>query len=98
MLAAGLIDEVVALRAAGYGPQLRSQQAIGYAELHAHLDGAIDRAEAIRLIKRNSRRYARRQLSWYRGDARVAWFDQPGVVDLGDLGRYLSGTPWESPS
>ncbi len=89
MLAAGWADEVRRLRAAGYGPGLRSQQAIGYAELHSFLDGAVAEAEAVRLIKRNSRRYARRQLSWYRGDTRVEWHADPAVVDLPDLGRYL---------
>lgn len=91
MIAAGLEDEVRALRAAGFRPPLRSQQAIGYAELHAALDGAIDRARAIELIKRNSRRYARRQLAWYRGDPSVAWSEDPSRVDLDSLERYLCG-------
>jgi tRNA dimethylallyltransferase len=82
MLAAGWADEVRRLRAAGYGPGLRSQQAIGYAELHAWLDGTLAEAEAIRLIKRNSRRYARRQLSWYRRDTTVTWFAAPAQVPL----------------
>jgi len=89
MLAAGLVDEVRGLRGAGYGPALRSQQAIGYAELHAMLDGALPHDEAVRLIKRNSRRYARRQLSWYRRDTSVEWHPDPALVDLDDLGRYL---------
>jgi tRNA dimethylallyltransferase len=66
MLEAGLEAEVATLRGAGYVPPLRSQQAIGYAELHAHAAGEIDRPRAIELIKRNSRHYARRQVSWYR--------------------------------
>jgi tRNA dimethylallyltransferase len=89
MMAAGLLDEVAALRAAGHRPPLRSQQAIGYAELHAHLDGALALPRAVELIKRNSRRYARRQLAWYRGDAEVAWSDDPQAVDLAPLERYL---------
>jgi tRNA dimethylallyltransferase len=91
MLAAGLLDEVRALRAAGYRPPLRSQQAIGYAELHAHLDGLHDLPRAVELIKRNTRRYARRQLSWYRADPRVEWHDDPARVDLDSLRRYLAG-------
>lgn len=66
MIAAGLEGEVRALRERGHGPELRSQAAIGYAEMHQMLDGTIDQARAVELIKRNSRRYARRQLSWYR--------------------------------
>jgi tRNA dimethylallyltransferase len=90
MLDAGLLDEVAALRVRGYLPPLRSQQAIGYAELHAHLDGRSDLSRAVELVKRNSRRYARRQLSWYRPDPTVAWAEEPGAVDVGSLGRYLA--------
>lgn len=91
MMAAGLLDEVQALRAAGHAPPLRSQQAIGYAELHAHLEGRSDLSRAIDLVKRNSRRYARRQLSWYRPDPLVRWADSPAAVDVDSLRRYLGG-------
>ena len=89
MMAAGLIDEVRRLRAAGYGPELRSQAAIGYAELHRHLDGVLPLGESVRLIQRNSRHYARRQLSWYRGDPSVTWHPEPRAVAIDDLERYL---------
>jgi tRNA dimethylallyltransferase len=89
MMAAGLLDEVAALRARGVRPPLRSQQAIGYAELHGHLDGRVELGEAVRLIQRNSRRYARRQLSWYRADRGVSWAAEPAAVDLAALCRYL---------
>jgi tRNA dimethylallyltransferase len=79
MMAAGLLEEVAGLRARGIRPPLRSQQAIGYAELHRHLDGELEMAEAVRLIQRNSRHYARRQLSWYRGDERIDWHPSPAL-------------------
>ncbi|HEY6039674.1 MAG TPA: tRNA dimethylallyltransferase, partial [Kofleriaceae bacterium] len=91
MLAAGFEAEVAALRARGFQPPLRSQQAIGYAELHAVAAGEVDRARGIELIKRNSRHYARRQLSWYRSDATIQWAPSPAAVDLDDVGRYLAG-------
>jgi tRNA dimethylallyltransferase len=91
MLAAGLVDEVRALRARGFAPPMRSQEAIGYAELHAHLDGTLELTRAVELVKRNSRRYARRQISWYRPDQRVAWHSDPSAVDLAALERYLAG-------
>jgi tRNA dimethylallyltransferase len=91
MIEAGLEAEVAALRARGYLPPLRSQQAIGYAELHDAADGRVERARAIELIKRNSRHYARRQLSWYRADQAIQWHVDPGDVDLADLERYLAG-------
>jgi tRNA dimethylallyltransferase len=90
MLTAGLEHEVAELRAAGYLPPLRSQQAIGYAELHAYAAGEVDRDRAIELIKRNSRHYARRQLSWYRPDQTITWFARAADVDLADLQRYLA--------
>jgi tRNA dimethylallyltransferase len=91
MIASGLVAEVAALRAAGHLPPLRSQQAIGYAELHEHLAGRLDLSTAIELVKRNSRRYARRQLGWYRPDPAVAWATGPATVDLGSLAAYLCG-------
>ena len=89
MIAAGLESEVRALRARGYGPGLRSQAAIGYAEMHKVLDQHLELPQAITLIKRNSRRYARRQVSWYRGDPRVQWYESPSNIDLDALQRYL---------
>ncbi|WP_428262726.1 tRNA (adenosine(37)-N6)-dimethylallyltransferase MiaA [Haliangium sp.] len=89
MMEAGLLSEVERLRAAGIGPDHRSQAAIGYAELHQHIDGGFDLAEAVHRIKRSSRRYARRQVSWYRGDARVRWHRRASDIDLGALERYL---------
>jgi tRNA dimethylallyltransferase len=89
MIAAGFEAEVAALRAAGFVPPLRSQQAIGYAELHDVVEGRVTRERGIELIKRNSRHYARRQLSWYRADTTITWHPDPGAVDLSDLERYL---------
>lgn len=91
MIEVGLEREVAALREAGYLPPLRSQQAIGYAELHDALAGALERGRAIELIKRNSRHYARRQLSWYRPDPTISWHAGPAAVDQDELGRYLAG-------
>jgi tRNA dimethylallyltransferase len=90
MIEGGLEREVEALRARGYRPPLRSQQAIGYAELHEVADGALERSRAVELIKRNSRHYARRQASWYRPDREIGWHASPAAVDLTDLERYLA--------
>jgi tRNA dimethylallyltransferase len=94
MLDQGLEQEVERLRADGFRPPLRSQQAIGYAELHEVADGRLDRSRAMELIKRNSRHYARRQLSWYRSASamtEVSWHPAPAAVDLMDLERYQAG-------
>ena len=89
MIEAGLEAEVAALRAAGYAPPLRASRRSATPRLHDLAAGVVERARAIELIKRNSRHYARRQLSWYRADTTVAWFGGPAAVDLVDLERYL---------
>jgi len=95
MIDHGLEDEIAQLRFRGFAPPLRSQQAIGYAELHEVADGRLDRTRAIELIKRNSRHYARRQVSWYRAQIAQAetirWHADPAAVDLAELERYLAG-------
>ncbi len=75
MLEAGLLDEVSGLLAAGYRGALTSAQAIGYKELVPVLDGSGDLVHAVAAIKQASRRYAKRQLTWFRADPRVRWLD-----------------------
>jgi len=70
MMAAGLLEEVRRL-AGRLGPQ--ASQAVGYKELLAHLRGEVGLAEAVRLIKRNSRRLAKHQLTWFRRFSHVNW-------------------------
>ena len=65
MIAAGLFDEVEALLREGLRPSCTAMQAIGYKEAALALAGAITREEAIAQIKQNSRRYAKRQLTWF---------------------------------
>jgi len=89
MIENGLEAEVARLRERGFVPPLRSQQAIGYAELHAVAAGELTRTRAIELIKRNSRHYARRQLSWFRSDPAITWYAGLSDVDLDELGEYL---------
>ena len=75
MFDAGLVEEVEGLVDAGYASALTSMQAIGYKEVIEALDGQISLEEARDLIKMRSRRYAKRQLSWFKRDSRVHWFD-----------------------
>ena len=75
MVEAGLVDEVRALAEEGLAETLTAMQAIGYKEVVAYLDGALTLDEAIDEVKRRSRRYAKRQLSWLRRDGRVRWLD-----------------------
>jgi len=74
MIANGLLDEVKALYDRGLR-DCQSIQAIGYKELYAYFAGAISLEEAIEQLKQNSRRYAKRQLTWFRNKLPVRWFD-----------------------
>jgi tRNA dimethylallyltransferase len=78
----GLVDEVRRLVEQGFRASLTSVQALGYAQVLAHLDGEVTLEEAVAENKRRTRRYARRQLSWFRADRRVEWFegDEAGVL------------------
>ena len=71
MVAAGLFEEAEQLFT---HRQLSPLQTVGYQEIFGFLEGLYDRDEAIRLVKRNSRRYAKRQLTWFRKDKSIRWF------------------------
>lgn len=75
MIARGLLCEVRDLLDAGLRDALTATQAIGYKELVPVLEGAADLQEAVFAIKQASRRYAKRQLTWFRADPRVHWLD-----------------------
>ena len=75
MFELGLVDEVSGLMDQGLRDALTSMQAIGYKEIIDAFDGVISMDEASELIKMRSRRYAKRQLSWFKRDDRIVWFD-----------------------
>lgn len=75
MFEQGLVDEVRGLMDQGLSDALTSMQAIGYKEIIDALRGSITMDEARELIKMRSRRYAKRQLSWFKRDDRIVWFD-----------------------
>lgn len=72
MMQSGLLDEVRSLYPHRHLPALKT---VGYAELFDYLDGHVSLEEAVEKIKQNTRRYAKRQLTWFRKDADTAWFD-----------------------
>lgn len=85
MIADGLVDEVRHLVDQGFGEDLTARQAIGYKEIIDYLKGRSSLDDAIELIKRRSRRYAKRQLSWFRRDARIQWLDMDALGIEGAL-------------
>lgn len=81
MVEAGLVEEVRALAGRGLTTDVTAGQAIGYKEMLDALSGRIGLGEAVELVKRRTRRYAKRQLSWFRHDGRVRWLEM-GEVSL----------------
>jgi tRNA dimethylallyltransferase len=73
MIAAGLLNEVEQIAALGYDDRVNALNTVGYAEVFAYRRGEIAYEEMLRLFKQNSRRYAKRQLTWFRRDERVFW-------------------------
>lgn len=91
MLAEGFLEEVERLRATGLDPRCKAMQALGYRHLNAFLDGACDWEETVRALKRDHRRYAKRQLTWFGADPEVQWV-APGAVEAAAIrvGAFLS--------
>jgi tRNA dimethylallyltransferase len=87
MMEAGLEAEARALYPLRGLPSL---QTVGYRELFAHFDGEYDLARAVELIQRNSRRYAKRQMTWFRRDPEIRWF-HPADVDA--IHSYITAEP-----
>lgn len=88
MIETGLIEEVKGLKAKGLTSDMQSMKGIGYKEILYYLDGKITLEEAIELIKKGSRNYAKRQLTWFRKDPRAIWINKDNfqsedeIVDL----------------
>ncbi|MCD8390414.1 MAG: tRNA (adenosine(37)-N6)-dimethylallyltransferase MiaA [Firmicutes bacterium] len=78
MLESGLVGEVKALREMGLTRDMQSMQGIGYKEIFDYLDGGKTLSEAAEEIKLASRRYAKRQLTWFRRDKRIHWLAAGG--------------------
>ncbi len=75
MLAAGFLDEVKALLDLGYDDRYKSLQTVGYKEAIAFLRNEMSYERMVELMKQNTRRFAKRQLTWFRRDGRIRWFD-----------------------
>ena len=76
MIEQGLVEEVRWLKEHGYDRSLVSMQGLGYKELFPYLDGTCTLEEAVEIIKRDTRHFAKRQLTWFRREPDVIWIDQ----------------------
>ena len=96
MLEAGWLDEVRRLVAAGIAADAKPFHFIGYGELRAHLDGKLSLAKAVTAIQQATRRYAKRQLTWFRADPEVRWFaPSQGEEMLKLLRAFFAGAEFQ---
>ena len=76
MLEEGLLEEVASLRNRGYTKDMVSMQGLGYKEILDYLNGECSLDEAIYILKRDTRHFAKRQLTWFRRERDVIWVDK----------------------
>jgi len=77
MIKVGLVDEVKHLLKRGYPPTIKPFQSLGYKQIMSYLQGGLSLDDAVRLIKRNTKRYGKRQMTWFRKDSEIRWFILP---------------------
>jgi len=81
MFRRGLVEEVLGLLSAGFGPELKPMNALGYRHVISHLSGSVSLPQAIAVLKRDTRRYAKRQLTWLSGEPEVFWADSENAAE-----------------
>ncbi|HEX2035405.1 MAG TPA: tRNA (adenosine(37)-N6)-dimethylallyltransferase MiaA [Chloroflexota bacterium] len=89
---AGLIEEVRSLMARGYDSRLTAMNGFGYREISRYLRGEDDRESAIAGYQQATRHYARRQVTWFRPDARITWFDAATVTPADVIEVFQRGS------
>jgi tRNA dimethylallyltransferase len=87
MMELGLLSEVRELLSRGYGPDLKSMQALGYRHMVQHLINGMKIAEAVRTMKRDTRHYAKRQITWFGGDQEIKWFHPQEIEEIARVAR-----------
>ena len=87
MFKRGLLEEVRNILELGYNKNLNSLKSVGYKEVIQYIDGKIDFNVCVKQVKQNSRRYAKRQLTWFRNEKDVKWF---GINDKNDMMKISS--------
>ena len=89
MLENGLVQEVKTLKSMGYHRGMVSMQGLGYKEILAYLDGEISLEEAERILKRDTRHFAKRQLTWFRREKNTIWIDIDKGDSANEIRKYL---------
>jgi len=85
MIEAGFLNEVKGLLDMGYSEDLKSMQSIGYRHLVNFIKGRVSWDEAIRTLKRDTRRYAKRQLTWFKADPEMIWTESGQIEEIRGL-------------
>ena len=92
MINSGFVNEVKQLLTMGYSPKLKSMQSIGYRHMVNFIEGYCTWDETIRTLKRDTRRYAKRQLTWFNADPEVIWKEPESIEDIkGLIKKFLQG-------
>lgn len=89
MISDGLVNEVKSILNNGYGSYLNSLNTVGYKEIISYLQNEISLDRAVELIKRNTRHYAKRQMTWFRKDKRINWIKIQSEEQLKEVPDYI---------
>ncbi|MBI1936813.1 MAG: tRNA (adenosine(37)-N6)-dimethylallyltransferase MiaA [Ignavibacteriales bacterium] len=92
MIGDGLVDEVEKILSKGYSKELNSLNTVGYKEIISFLNNEYPLERAIELIKRNTRRFAKRQMTWFRKDERINWIDVTNDKDFSSAESFVRET------
>lgn len=82
MLEEGLLNEVELLIKKGYSTSLKSMRSLGYRHMVEYINGDVSWEEAVRTLKRDTRRYAKRQLTWFRADTEIMWVEPEKIESI----------------
>jgi tRNA dimethylallyltransferase len=90
MIADGLLGEASELESRGYGPNLNALNTVGYREAFACIHGELSHEKMLAQFKQNSRRYAKRQLTWFRRDSRVRWMQMSDTCPAEEVAGIIA--------
>ena len=90
MIEKGFIEEVISLQNKGFSSSLHSLQTVGYKEIFNFLRGEITQKRMVELIKQNSRRFAKRQMTWFRADSRIQWYPIADKKDFYKIAEQIA--------
>jgi tRNA dimethylallyltransferase len=89
MIKEGLVEEVSRLRSLGYSEKDNALNTVGYKEVFEHLNGDLDFETMVEKIKMNSRRYAKRQLTWFKKDKRICWYQLDMSIGAKEIANQI---------